>query len=361
MKFSLLATIIVLQQLCMDVAGFTTTTPTTTWTSQQTTSITTSSTSLSMGILSRLRLRNKQKSKKINKDKKKVPINGMPPMEEPSDNDDDQSPNSDADADDAAAAVVGYSRTHKDIDNIISQNREWVSEQTFKQPDYYTSSGSVHKPQYLWIGCADARVEANEIMGEDAGSVFVVRNVANMVCNTDFNLMSALQYGINVLNIPHIIVCGHYDCGGVRASMEAKDHLPPLENWLRNIRDVYRLHRKELNAIKDPEQRHRRLVELNVIEQCINLFKTGAVQRKRMETYANSDMPFSNPRIHPCIYDPKDGLLKELKVDFKKKLKELGHVYDLYNLDDDVKEQLRANKMCTSDVELRLPGGPSDL
>jgi carbonic anhydrase len=143
-------------------------------------------------------------------------------------------------------------------------------------------------------------------MGEDAGSVFVLRNVANMVVNTDFNLMAALQYAVNVLKIPHIIVCGHYDCGGVRASIANVDHVAPLENWLRNIRDVYRLHRAELDAISDPEKRHRRLVELNVIEQCVNLFKTGAVQRMRVQTFKDG-AEYTTPRIHPCVFDPATG------------------------------------------------------
>jgi carbonic anhydrase len=166
---------------------------------------------------------------------------------------------------------------------------------------------------YYCTGCADARVPANEIIGEDAGSVFVVRNVANLVVNTDFNLMAALQYGVAVLNIPHIIVCGHYDCGGIRASTERKDHMPPLENWLRNIRDVYRLHKHELDAIADPEQRHRRLVELNVLEQCINLFKTGVVQRRRLETY-KLGCEYTTPRIHACVFDPETGEMNQLKV-----------------------------------------------
>ena len=168
---------------------------------------------------------------------------------------------------------------------------------------------------HCYTGCADARVPANEIMGEDAGSVFVVRNVANLVVNTDFNLMAALQYAVNVLKIPHIIVCGHYDCGGVRASIENVDHVPPLENWLRNIRDVYRLHRRELDGIRDPEKRHRRLVELNVIEQCINLFKTGAVQRMRVETYKQG-YDYTIPRIHACVFDPATGELNRLEVSY---------------------------------------------
>merc|ERR1712072_22631 len=169
-------------------------------------------------------------------------------------------------------------------------------------------------------------------MGEDAGRVFVIRNVANMVCGTDFNLMSALQYGVNNLNIPHIIVCGHYDCGGVRASTENTDHSPPLENWLRNIKDVYRLHADELNKIEDPEKRHRRLVELNVIEQCINLFKTGVVQRKRVETFEDPTKKVTTPRIHAMVYDISTGYLKRLKVDFREYIdEELHDIYDLYS------------------------------
>mmetsp|Transcript_10993 Transcript_10993/g.24222 ORF Transcript_10993/g.24222 Transcript_10993/m.24222 type:complete len:301 (-) Transcript_10993:26-928(-) len=192
---------------------------------------------------------------------------------------------------------------------------------------------NVYLFQFCSKGCSDARVSPNVLMGEDAGSVFTVRNVANMVIGTDFNLMSALQYAVGVLKIPHIIVCGHYDCGGVRASIENKDHVPPLENWLRNIRDVYRLHRKELDAIKDPESRHRRLVELNVVEQCINLFKTGAIQRRRVETFQDSESPFTTPRIHACVFDPKDGRLRRLNVDFREYINELHDIYDLYEPD----------------------------
>jgi carbonic anhydrase len=182
-------------------------------------------------------------------------------------------------------------------------------------------------------------------MGEDPGSVFVIRNVANLVVGTDFNLMSALQYAVAVLKVDHIILCGHYECGGIRASLETKDHVPPLENWLRNIRDVYvllllhyrtlcwallemndclpslsvfsyRLHRDELDSIQDPEYRHRRLVELNVVEQCINLFKTGVVQRRRVETFKEG-RPYTVPRIHACVFDPKTGDLNRLEVRFQ--------------------------------------------
>jgi carbonic anhydrase len=226
-----------------------------------------------------------------------------------------------------------YADTNKDINNLFAQNREYVAAMRSNDSTYFDTLAAGHKPKYLWIGCADARVPANEIMGEDAGKVFVVRNVANMVVNTDFNLMSALQYAMGPLDIPHIIVCGHYDCGGIRASTENVDHAPPLENWLRNIRDVYRLHYKELYAIKDPEQRHKRLVELNVVEQCLNLFKTGAVQKKRVETFKNNALEYSYPRIHACVFDPKDGILRELDVNFGKYLDQYGDIYNLYKVD----------------------------
>jgi carbonic anhydrase len=134
---------------------------------------------------------------------------------------------------------------------------------------------------------------------------------------------------VGVLQVPHIIVCGHYDCGGVRASIENKDHVPPLENWLRNIRDVYRLHREELDAIEDAEERHRRLVEVNVIEQCVNLFKTGVVQRRRVETHTDPEYKSAQPRIHPVVFDPKTGKLKLLEVDFSTYIDELHNIYDL--------------------------------
>lgn len=130
-------------------------------------------------------------------------------------------------------------RPDKDIANIFSQNTAWKQSKLDRDPNYFQTLGSTHRPKYMWIGCADARVPANEIMGEDAGSVFVCRNIANQVISTDFNMMAALQFAVDVLKVEHILLCGHYDCGGVRASMERKDHVPPLENWLRNIRDVY--------------------------------------------------------------------------------------------------------------------------
>jgi carbonic anhydrase len=170
-------------------------------------------------------------------------------------------------------------------------------------------------------GCVDARVPPNMVMGLEAGEMLTVRNIANMVVNNDLAVMAAIQFGINVLKIPHIVLCGHY-----------VDHAPPLSIWLRNIRDVYRLHQKELDSIKDPEERHKRLVDLNVIEQCVNLFKTGVIQARRIETYKDG-APFAIPRVHPVVFDPKTGELKRLQVDFDKYMRELNGIYDLYDLE----------------------------
>jgi carbonic anhydrase len=141
--------------------------------------------------------------------------------------------------------------------------------------------------------------------GEKPGSVFVVRNMANMVLSSDVSLMATLQYAVLTLQVKHIIVCGHYDCAGVRASMAKKDVGPPLSMWIRSLKDVYRTHKDELNAIEDAEERHRRFVELNVIEQCVGLFKTEIIQKQRIDTFLDDSCKFPAPRIHACVFDPK--------------------------------------------------------
>ena len=156
-------------------------------------------------------------------------------------------------------------------------------------------------------------------MGEDAGNVFVHRNVANLVVNSDPNLLSALQYGVAYLKVKDIIVCGHYECGGMRAAESANDHVAPLEQWLRNARDVYRIHKEELDAIQDADARHRRFVELNVIEQCMNVMKTGVVQKTRKENYLNEGEIL--PRIHAMVFDPKTGDLKRIPVSIQHRMR----------------------------------------
>lgn len=168
------------------------------------------------------------------------------------------------------------------------------------------------EPTYLWIGCSDSRVPENKILGVQPGEVFVHRNVANVVAHADTNLLSVLTYAIEALSIRHILVVGHYDCGGVRAAMNNQRALggassTVIDNWLTSVRDVYRLHADELDAIEDPEERHRRLVEKNVVEQCLNVFKTGVVQHHRLKTFHNKeeyDTSFAFPRVHALVFDP---------------------------------------------------------
>lgn len=226
----------------------------------------------------------------------------------------------------------------KDLPSLLDANKKWTKRISIEKPGFFEELKKGHAPKILWIGCSDARVPANEIIGEPPGSVFVHRNIANQVISTDFNCMSVLQYGVDVLKVKHIIVCGHYDCGGIRAATELLDHRSPLENWLRHIRDTYRLHRDELDMIANTDDRRRRLVELNVIEQCLNIFKTSAVQKRRIETHrlmdvAGSNITFNEPRVHAFVYEPTTGVLKKLNVNFSEYIRDLRSVYDLYRLE----------------------------
>jgi carbonic anhydrase len=157
-----------------------------------------------------------------------------------------------------------------------------------------------------------------------------------MVVATDVNLNGALQFAVTVLQVKHIIVCGHYDCGGVRASMKKGDVGAPLEMWLRHLRDVYRTHQGELDAIKDPEDRHRRMVEINAVEQCVNLFKSGVIQKQRVMTAADPTCAYPAPRIHACVFDPKDGRLKQLDINWEDYLGDLRDVYEMYGSVDEL-------------------------
>lgn len=174
-------------------------------------------------------------------------------------------------------------------------------------------------PRY--IGCSDSRVPANEIMGLEAGEVFVHRNIANIVPNTDLNVMSVVNYAVRHLHVKHIIVCGHYNCGGVKAALTPAD-LGLLNPWLRNIRDVYRLHERELDAIADDAKRYNRLVELNVIEACKNVVKTAAVQ----QSYRENQYPI----VHGLVFDPSSGLLQNLHIDFESMLEDVMKIYRLF-------------------------------
>lgn len=204
--------------------------------------------------------------------------------------------------------------------NIFEANRKWVAEKRAQDEHFFDKLAADQTPDYLYIGCSDSRVPANEIMGLEAGDLFVHRNIANLVPNTDLNVMSVIQYAVEALHVKHIIVCGHYNCGGVKAAMTPKD-MGLLNPWLRNIRDVYRLHEKELDAIPDEALRYDRLVELNVIEQCRNVIKMASVQQHYHKN--------GYPEVHGWVFSLNDGLLKDLKIDFKGILADIQKIYNL--------------------------------
>jgi len=205
-------------------------------------------------------------------------------------------------------------------ERIFENNRKWVASKKEADPAFFDKLAAGQTPEYLWIGCSDSRVPANEIMGLDAGEVFVHRNIANLVPNTDLNVMSVINYAVRHLHVKHIIVCGHYNCGGVKAALAPAD-LGILNPWLRGIRDVYRLHEDEIDAIKDENAKYNRLIELNVIESCRSVIKTAAVQQSYIEN--------QYPIVHAWVFDLKDGLLKELDFDFEKTLENIKKIYNL--------------------------------
>lgn len=186
---------------------------------------------------------------------------------------------------------------------LLLANKAWVQDKLNIRPDYFQITAEDQKPEFLWIGCSDSRVPAEDITGTEPGELFVHRNIANLVVHTDFNMLSVVQYAVEALKIQHIIVCGHYNCGGVRNAVTHQD-LGLLNKWLRHIKDVYRMNARELDTISDPQQRYDRLVELNVSEQIQNLAETSIVQRAwRSE---------KRPYLHGWVYDLKTGYLKEI-------------------------------------------------
>jgi carbonic anhydrase len=205
-------------------------------------------------------------------------------------------------------------------DQLFENNKKWIAEMTATDADFFEKLAKDQAPDYLYIGCSDSRVSANEIMGVHPGEVFVHRNVANLVNNIDLNVMSVINYAVKHLEVKHIIVCGHYNCGGVKAAMTPVD-MGILNPWLRSIRDVYRLHQPELDGITNEHQRYNRLVELNVQEQAINVIKAAVVQK----SYVKSGFPI----VHGWVFDLKTGVLKDLKIDFGAILKQIQKIYDL--------------------------------
>ena len=203
--------------------------------------------------------------------------------------------------------------------SLLDNNKVWVSNNLEKDPNFFNRLADGQQPPLLWIGCSDSRVPANEIIGAQPGEVFVHRNIANMVIHTDISMLSVLDYAVNVLNVKHIIVCGHYGCGGVQAAMGNKQ-IGLIDNWIRHIKDVYRHHATELNSIYGEKDRFNRFVELNVTEQVFDLAKTSIVQgawKKKKEL-----------QIHGWVYDIADGLINDLEVTIKNN-ESLGEVYKL--------------------------------
>ncbi len=205
------------------------------------------------------------------------------------------------------------------LKHIFENNREWANKRVSADPAYFSKLAAGQQPKLLYIGCSDSRVSAEELMGLKPGEVFVHRNIANMVPNTDLSVMSVIEYAVDVLKVEHVVVCGHHSCGGVKAAMEPAD-MGLLNPWLRNIRDVYRLHQEELDAIQEPDQRYRRLAELNVREQCLNVIKTASVQR------AHKDRGLL---VHGWIFDVQTGGLQDLEIDFRGKLEKIMRIYQI--------------------------------
>jgi carbonic anhydrase len=205
-------------------------------------------------------------------------------------------------------------------DKIFENNQRWIADKKSTDSAFFEKLAQDQNPDYLYIGCSDSRVTAEDMMGAAPGEIFVHRNIGNLVVSIDLNVMSVINYAVNTLKVKHIVVCGHYRCGGVMAAMTPQD-MGILNPWLRNIRDVYRLHNEELNAIQNPEKRYERLVELNVKEQCINVIKTAAVQQHYVRT--------GFPVVHGWVMDIRTGKLIDLKIDFEKELKGIQEIYRL--------------------------------
>lgn len=188
---------------------------------------------------------------------------------------------------------------------LLEGNKLWVARRLNEDPEFFQRLSKGQSPQVLWIGCSDSRVPANEITDTLPGEIFVHRNIANMVIHTDMSMLSVLDYAVNVLKVRHVIVCGHYGCGGVQAAM-GNLQFGLIDNWIRHIKDVYRLHEQELENIKDPQARFDRLVELNVIEQVFDLSKTSIIQN----AWKTRQLPY----IHGWVYSVKDGIIRDLNV-----------------------------------------------
>lgn len=191
------------------------------------------------------------------------------------------------------------------LEELLQGNREWAESVKKDNPDFFINSAKAQNPKYLWIGCSDSRVPANQIVGLNAGDVFVHRNIANVVVHTDLNALSVIQFAVQVLKVEHVIVCGHYGCGGIKAALENEEH-GLIDNWLRHIKDVYRMHEDKFENVSDPQKRANLMCELNVIEQVQNVCHTTIMQKAWKSN--------ANVTVHGLIYSISDGILKDLNV-----------------------------------------------
>jgi carbonic anhydrase len=205
-------------------------------------------------------------------------------------------------------------------ERLLLENKAWAAERIEEDPDFFKRLENIQSPEFLWVGCSDSRVPANEITGTQPGEIFVHRNIANMVVHTDLNLLAVLDYAVHHLKVKHIIVCGHYGCGGVKAAM-TRHSFGIINKWLRNIKDVYRFHKDELEAIPSESDRLNRLIELNVMEQVMNLAKTSIVQRAWHQD--------RRPHLHGWVYGLHDGIIKPV-FDMAPNT----HIEDIYEFDD---------------------------
>lgn len=203
---------------------------------------------------------------------------------------------------------------------VFQNNEKWIAEKLRLDPAYFEKLSGGQSPEFLYIGCSDSRVTAEDLTGIQPGQVFVHRNIANLVVSTDNNVNAVIQYAVEYLKVRHIIVCGHYGCGGVHAALNPAD-MGQLNSWLQTLRDVYRLHMDELENIADTRQRFDRLVELNVLEQCINVIKVDHVQRSWYAT--------GYPKIHGWVFDVGSGRLKDLRLNMENEFNAIRKIYDL--------------------------------
>ncbi|MCU0431231.1 MAG: carbonic anhydrase [Cytophagaceae bacterium] len=212
-----------------------------------------------------------------------------------------------------------------DFKKISEKNEKWIAEKLSIDPDYFNKLSQGQAPEFLYIGCSDSRVTAEDLMGANPGEVFIHRNIANQVIPTDNNINAVIQYAVEHLKVKHIIICGHYECGGVKAALHPSD-MGQLNSWLQTLRDVRRLHKDELDSIKDEHQLFDRLVELNVKEQCMNVIKIDHVQRSWYKT--------GYPQIHGWVFDVRTGKLIDLGLKMEKEFMEIREIYDLKPLEN---------------------------